>query len=58
MLGKFGKIHPNMYHLSNTPIIDHSVMREFVSGPPRYRSMECSRTLPKTVLEATNSVET
>jgi len=24
---------------SNTPLIDHLVMREFVSGPPSYRSI-------------------
>jgi len=24
---------------SDTPLIDHSVMREFVSGPPSYRSI-------------------
>jgi len=58
MLGKFGKIHPRMYHLSNTPIIDHLVMRKFVSRPPRYRSINCSRTLPKIVLSVTNSAET
>jgi hypothetical protein len=26
-----------LYHISDTPLIDHLVMREFVSGPPSYR---------------------
>jgi len=46
-----------IYVFSDTPLIDHLVMREFVSGPPSYRFIyERVRTFPKTGLSVTNSL--
>ena len=35
--GRALEIDPSALEISDTPLIDHLVMREFVSGPPSYR---------------------